>query len=371
MVSLFAEFAAVAAYLTSRPNLCYCIGREARLAEYNVERTQVVTVIRSRSIYRPRLTLRGHANTVYSLAFVDEPGHYLASGSYDQTVRLWDLLDGRLTQTLYGHAGSVSCLAISPRRHWLATGSNDQRVRCWQLAMLALLRRLLAIQRLNLEVSNGAIYSVGFTPDERWLISGGTDNIVRLFDLTHAHAPAIALRSHTGHVYQVAVSPGARWLASASMDNTIALWDLRRVLARLPTVPLVTLHGHTDGVTSVAFSPDGKRLASGSYDGTIKLWDLSLLPYDLTTLRYAVPVTLRGHNDCVQCIVFAPDGKRLASAASDYTVRLWRVDSAHPYEVATLRGHSDKVHTVAFSGDGAQLASGGKDRAVIVWDAVG
>jgi WD40 repeat protein len=130
------------------------------------------------------------------------------------------------------------------------------------------------------------------------------------------------------------------------------------------------LRGHSDGVTSVAFSPDGKRLASGSYDGTVKLWDLSLLPHDLTTLRYAAPVTLRGHTDCVQCVTFAPDGKRLASAASDYTVRLWRVDSAHPYEVAALRGHSDKVHAVAFSRNGTRLASGGKDRTVVVWDAV-
>src|SRR5579864_4935779 len=170
----------------------------------------MATVIRSTSTYRPRLTLRGHTDTVYSLAFVDEPGHYLASGSYDQTVRLWDLTDGRLTQTLYGHAGSVSCLTVSPRRHWLATGSNDQRIKCWQLALLALLRRLLAIQRLNLQAQNGAVYSVGFTPDEHWLISGGTDNEVRLFDLTQPRASAIALRSHNGHVYQVAISPGAR-----------------------------------------------------------------------------------------------------------------------------------------------------------------
>src|SRR5579859_4956593 len=156
MVSLFAEFCSDSGVPNQSGKSVLLYWKKARLAECNVELTQVVTVIRSRSIYRPRLTLRGHANTVYSLAFVDEPGHYLASGSYDQTVRLWDLADGRLTQTLYGHAGSVSCLTVAPRHHWLATGSNDQHVKCWQLALLALLRRLLAIQRLNLEVQSGA-----------------------------------------------------------------------------------------------------------------------------------------------------------------------------------------------------------------------
>ncbi len=314
--------------------------------------------------YRARLTLRGHTDTVYSVAFADS--RFLASGSYDSTVKLWDLTSGAATSTLYAHRGSVSSVNVAPHHHFLATGSNDHRVKLWRLALR---RRLAAIFRLGVQAHTGAVYSVAFTPDERWIISGGTDSTIRLIDLDRPAAEPIALRGHGGHVYQVAISPRGRWMASASLDNTIALWDLPAVLARRTAEPLLHLRSHTDGVTTVAFSPDGRLLASGSYDKTIKLWDLTFLPRDLTTLRYAVPITLREHDDCVQCVVFSPDGTHLASAASDYIVKLWRLDEARPYVLSNLRQHTDKVHTVAFSPDGARLASGSKDRTVVIWEA--
>jgi WD40 repeat protein len=317
--------------------------------------------------YKPLLTLRGHTKSVYSVAFADLSRRYLASGSYDSTVKLWDLAAGQEVSTIHGHAGSVSSVAFSPHSCWLATGSNDHRVKLWWLAIR---RRLwLGLRtglRLGVEAHSGAVYSVAFTPDERWLISGGTDHTVRLIDLAARTTP-ITLHDHSGHVYQVAVSPRGRWLASASMDNSVALWDLPAVLARRTELPLVVLRSHTDGVTSVAFSPDGRWLASGSYDNTIKLWDLSFLPRDLTTLRYPAPLSLRAHGDCVQSVTFSPDSRRLASASSDSTVKVWDI-TARPGVLATLRKHTDNVFTAAFSPDGLRLASGSKDNTVIIWD---
>jgi WD40 repeat protein len=224
------------------------------------------------------------------------------------------------------------------------------------------------MMRGRLDGHTGAVYSVAFTPDERWLVSAGTDNAIRLAEFGNWRAPAVWLRGHTGHIYQVAVSPDARWLASASMDNTIRLWDVRQVTTRQTEAPLVTLRGHSDGVTSVAFSPDGSQLASGSYDGTVRLWDLRFIPDDLTILRYAAPITMRFHRDCVQGVAFSPDGTKLASASSDHTVRVYKVAQPRPYPIATLNRHADKVLTLAFSEDGRLLASGGKDQTVIVWE---
>jgi WD40 repeat protein len=108
----------------------------------------------------------------------------------------------------------------------------------------------------------------------------------------------------------------------------------------------------------VCFSPDGKRVAGACSDGTVKVWEAAT----------GEPVhTLTGHGGPVYSVCFSPDGQRIASASEDRTVKVW--DAATGQEAISLKGHTGAVYGVCFSPDGHLLASASADQTVRLWDA--
>ncbi|RYO00277.1 Vegetative incompatibility protein [Alternaria tenuissima] len=287
-------------------------------------------------------TLKGHSSVVNAVAFSPD-SKTLASASWDETVKLWDVGSGKAVQTLKGHSGRVNAVAFSPDGKTLASASDDKTVKVWDAGSGK------AVQ--TLKGHSSVVKAVAFSPDSKTLASASWDETVKLWDVGSGKAVQ-TLKGHSDRVNAVAFSPDGKTLASASDDKTVKVWDAGSGKA------LQTLKGHSLGVNAVAFSPDGKTLASASGDKTVKVWDAG---------SGKALQTLKGHSDRVNAVAFSPDGKTLASASWDNTVKLW--DAGSGKAVQTLKGHSGRVTTVAFSPDGKTLASASGDKTVKVWDA--
>jgi WD40 repeat protein len=262
--------------------------------------------------FTPPRRLEGHTGQVFTLAWTPD-GTLLASGaSNENSIRIWNVADGRQVRVLNGHSDWIRAVAFSPDGKLLASGSIDTTIKIW-------------------DVSTGDLLNT--------------------------------LRGHAGFISTIAFAPDGRTLASSSSDGRVLLWDILTGAQRSGftyTAPTDLNTGAPLWATGLAYASDGKLLAVGQEDGKILLLDAS---------TGEVKKTLNGHQGIVvsRGLQFAPDGKQLASASFDGTVRLWDVASGS--QVAQLDEHNFRVLSLSFSPDGRTIAStsdqGGQ---LLVWD---
>ncbi len=298
--------------------------------------------------------LVGHQAALWKVA-VSPDGRWLATGSGDQTARLWDLADADVKPRVLNHEGAVWAAAFSPDADWLATAGDDRVVRLWNLS-----DGQRSSQAMVLAGHSAVINSLAFSRDGRWLATASSDQTARLWDLK-ARQPAGAAKVLAGHesdVNVVAFSEDGRWLATAGDDHTARLWDLS---ADDPSQTSHVLRGHTGAILALAISADSHWLLTAGEDKTARVWNLA------ESAKLAA--VLRGHEEAINAVAIAADSRTVATGSWDETVRVWDIGLDDPSQAVRVgRGHEEGVYCIALSPDGRWLASGSNDHTVRVWN---
>jgi WD40 repeat protein len=305
-------------------------------------RTQQQAQPKPNEANRPELVLQtGHAMRVDGLAFSPD-ARLLATGSKDNTVRLWDVERAFELRKLSGHTAWIKAVAFSPDGKLLASASVDGVVKLWEVATGRELKSL---------SGGGSINSIAFNPDARLIATGNAENSIQLWNAQTGQLER-ALAGHAGAVLCVVFSPDGKLLASGGRDNSIKVWDAGSGRETH------TLAGHGDRVRTLAFSPDGRRLASGSNDRTIKIWDAA---------KGRETRTLDGHGDPVVAVAFTDGGRNLISAgASRRALLRFDAESGRQVSASSDAESLETLEVANFSFDGRLVATSNGDKTVVV-----
>jgi guanine nucleotide-binding protein subunit beta-2-like 1 protein len=262
-----------------------------------------------------RRRLTGHSHYVEDVV-ISSDGQFALSGSWDGTLRLWDLNTGITTRRFVGHTKDVLSVAFSADNRQIVSGSRDKTVRLWN-----------TLGECKFIISEDGhtewVSCVRFSPSPTnpLIVSCGWDKIVKIWNLSTCKLRS-NLYGHEGYLNTVTVSPDGSICASGGSDGTANLWDLNEG-KRLYSLPA------GDTIHALVFSPNRYWLCAAT-TSSIKIWDLEskIVVHELSELEEEANTTPKGRYaqppHCVS-LAWSPSGDILYAGYTDGKIRVWAV----------------------------------------------
>jgi WD40 repeat protein len=337
--------------------------------------------------WRQVATFPGHTDMVTGITF-SRNNRYLATASWDDRARVWDLQTNQLLFVVDTHQADVSGAFFSIDNQYLITASRDNTIQTrtipdgqliYTLTLDFPVRSLAihpggdwfavrsgnqvwlydivtgrVVEKSPYELEGVDVRVLTFTRDGKQILAGANDNLAHIWDIASGQHGSLQIdQGHQHAVTSVQQSSDRRFIASMS-DDLLLLWEWANGFQARG------LKQAGDGTLfrgQLEFSPDSRYLAAGSASGVIRLWDLSNLEAD--------PYQLIGHTAEVKGIYYSPDGRLLASASRDGTVLLWNLTTRESFTLVT--NQNDNGSAPVFSRDGRLIATGDSEGTVHLW----
>jgi len=281
------------------------------------------------------------------VCFVGAEGQFLASGSSDNTIKLWRTEDGVSVGTLTGHGARIWDISTNNAGKLMASAAGDGEVRVWDIKNIDR-----GVCLSSQKVHEGDAYTVQFHPGQNHIVTGGYDKTIRLIDVKTG-ATVKTFTGHNSSVSKTIFNPHGNLIISGSKDSTIKFWDIVSGLC------IKTFSSHLGEVTSVDINSSGSLLLSGSKDNSNRLWDI----------RTARPIKrFKGHQNTSKNFIrsgFGPNQSLIIGGSEDGEVYIWDIETASILQ--RLKGHSDMVYSAVWNQSQSLLASCSHDNTVKIW----
>ena len=282
--------------------------------------------------------LEGHTKPVEDIAF-HENGRIIASSSSDHTIRIWNVDTGKTQNVLRGHQNIVTNLTFSQKDNILISGSNDRTLRLWDTESGVTLR---VLHNLTTGVTDVATHGENIFSSsndgtiKRWKYFANFP--MEIIDLDSE--PASTAISQSDSTIAVGYANGDLQLFSE--DGQRKIWELKGA--------------HNGDIQRLDFSPDGSLLATAGFDNELKLWN---------TRDGSQRQSFDKHENVVHDVKFSPDGKYLATASYDGKIGLFEIGNE---KGIFYKAHEKRTLSIAFDSTGRKLISAGDDGRTVLWN---
>ncbi len=307
---------------------------------------------------------------------ISPDGKTIASGSQDQTIRLWDAQTGKQLKILAEGDIAEHLMFRPDGKQLLASTFNG--IKAWDLATDELQRTVkvpLRFKTFNREGTQAVcavsdrgglgpgvckifdtrtgeilkefkghtspVSVIAFNQDEKLLLSGGWNGVIKIWDIEN-NKELRSIQAHTFLVEAIVMHPDGKRFATSSRDKTLKLWDLET------GEELKTFPGDGDTSGTLAFHPNGKQLAGAGMDKKITIWDVE---------TGKTQFELVGHDQGVLELMYTPSGQHIITSSTDHTIKIWPSD--RDQNLRTLEGKEGRIDTLEFTPDGKRLVRGG------------